>query len=162
MQPFNTSASVVAFPTSSAAATTLGERTGPLAISILHTSQNCFSLPKTEHTTILTLRAHQMPISESETSSIKHRFPTLQHTFWCWCYRNWFIKWTQRVHHCGFTRPWNQQVCSSSRKVPFVTEVGKFTSENWVLYMNVMWSISLLRSVREKSEEFSWGLKLKQ
>lgn len=32
--------------------------TGPLAISILHISQNCFPLHNTEHTTQLTLRAH--------------------------------------------------------------------------------------------------------
>jgi hypothetical protein len=47
-------------------------------------------------------------------------------------------------------------------KIPFVMEVGKFTSENWMLYMNVMWSVSLLQGVRENSEEFSWGSKLKQ
>lgn len=103
----------------------------------------------TQLSSLLQLIKHQY---QSEPLCRGHGFPVLQHTFWCWCYRNWYIMWTQ---------VWFLKVTdSTSLQVPFVMEIGKFSSENWVLYMNTPRSISLLWSFRSYHLFFRWGFVL--
>jgi hypothetical protein len=52
-----------------------------------------------------------------------------------------------------------QSFCCGSLKVPFVLDTYKFTLEHWALYMNIMWCVILLWSIKKNPGEIYSGFK---